>query len=132
MLTAIGLTKLNAGDLGDRIGVVGRLQWPCQQRLLWNGLGSLTRINAGRAEEQEFFDAGAARSMDDARFNEQIVIKEIARKSIVGMYAAHASGSQKNDLRTMPCHPFLDFGNQATLGLDRATEHNARARAGAP
>ena len=34
VLAAIGLGQLDAGDLGDRIGLVGRLQRPGQQRIL--------------------------------------------------------------------------------------------------
>src|SRR5262249_16207181 len=47
MLAAVGLTKLDAGDLGDRIAFVGRLQGARQQRLFGNRLRSFTRIDAG-------------------------------------------------------------------------------------
>src|SRR5262245_45969758 len=110
VLATVGLTKLDAGYLGDRIGFVGRLQRSRQQRRLGDWLWSLTRIDARRAEEQKLFDTGAVRSMDDVGFNEQIVIEKVGRKSIVGVHAAHAAGSQKDDPRTLRCHPFFDLG----------------------
>src|SRR5262249_31086008 len=110
MLAAVGLTKLDAGDLGNRIGFVGRFQGAREQCLLGNRLGSFTRIDARRAEEQKLFDTGAVRSMDDVGFNEQIVIEKVGWKSIVGVHAAYAAGSQKDDPRTLRCHPLLDLG----------------------
>src|SRR5215813_14426857 len=89
MLATVGLTKLDAGDLGDRIGFVGWLQRSRQQRRLGDRLGSFTRIDARRAEEQKFFDARAVRSMDDVGFNEEIVIEKVGGKSVVGVHAAH-------------------------------------------
>src|SRR5215831_11771192 len=84
VLATVGLTKPDASDLDDRIGFVGRLQRSRQQRRLGDRLGSFTRIDARRAEEQKFFDARAVRSMDDVRFDEQIVVEKVGRKSVVG------------------------------------------------
>src|SRR4029453_7686145 len=105
VLATVGLTKLDTGDLGDRIGFVGRLQRSCQQRRLRDRLRSLTRIDTRRAEEQKFFDTRAVRSMDDVGFNEQIVIEKVGRKSIVGVHAPYAAGSKKNQPRAFASHP---------------------------
>jgi len=92
MLAPVGLAQLDAGDLGDRIGFVGPLQRPGQQGFLGNRLGSLARINAGRAEEQKFFDIRLIRRADDVRFNEQIVVKEIRGEGVIRAQAADAAG----------------------------------------
>src|SRR5262249_38075062 len=84
MVATVGLTKLDAGDLCDCIGFVGRLQRSRQQRGLGDRLGSFTRIDARRAEEQKFFDTCAVRSMDDVRFDEQIVVEKVGGKSVIG------------------------------------------------
>src|SRR5262245_59644249 len=94
VLATVGLTKLDAGDLGDRIGFVRRLQTSRQQRRLGDRLGSFTRIDARRAEEQKFFDTRAVRSMGDARFDEQVVVEKVGGKSVVGVHAANAAGGQ--------------------------------------
>src|SRR5262249_4743365 len=100
MLAAVGLTKLDAGDLGDRVRLVGRLQRSRQQRRFGDRLWSFTRIDARRAEEQKFFDTRVVRSMDDVGLNKQIVVEEIGREGIVGVQAPDAAGRQK-DPRTM-------------------------------
>src|SRR5215475_3784657 len=128
MLAAVGLTKLDAGDLGDRIGFVGRLQRSRQQRRLGDRLRSLTRIDARRAEEQKLFDTRAVRSMDDIGFNEQIVIEKVGWKSIVGVHAAYAAGSQKDDPRTLRCHPLLDLGLASQIHGRAAWIAQQRAR----
>src|SRR5262249_56180310 len=87
VLATVGLTKPDPGDLGDRIGFVGRLQRSGQQCRFGDWLGSVARINARRAEEQKFFDTRAVRSMDDVRFNEQIVVEEIRRERVVAVQA---------------------------------------------
>src|SRR6266511_1612884 len=81
VLATVALTKLDAGDLGNRIGFVGRLQRSRQQRLLGDRLGSFARIDARRAEKPMFFDTRAVRSMDDVRFDEQIVVEKVGGKS---------------------------------------------------
>ena len=58
VLPAIGLAQLDAGDLGDRVPLVGRLERAGQQRVLGDRLRRELRIDAGRAEEQQLLDAG--------------------------------------------------------------------------
>jgi hypothetical protein len=128
MLTTVGLAKLDAGDLGDRIGCVGRLQGPRQQCLLRNRLRSVTRIDARRAEKQKFFDTRAVSSMDDVRFNEQIVIEKVGRKSIVGVQPSHAAGCQEDDPRTPRRHPVFDLGLASQVHGRAAGIEQQRAR----
>jgi len=62
-----------------------RLERSRQQRLLRNRLGSFAGIDARRAEEQQFCDAGAVCCMDDVRFDEQVVVKKIGREGVIGV-----------------------------------------------
>ena len=71
ILLAVGLTKFDAGDLGDRIPFIGRLQRPGQQRLLLDRLRREFRIDAGRAQKHQAVDAGGVGRMDDVRFDRQ-------------------------------------------------------------
>src|SRR5262249_29202587 len=88
---SVGLTKPGGRHVGDRIGFVRRLQGSRQQRRLGDRLGSFTRIDARRPEEQKFLDARAVRSMDDVRFDEQVVVEKVGGKSVVGVHAANAA-----------------------------------------
>src|SRR6266480_2231436 len=97
VLAAVGLAKPDAGDLGDRIGFVGSLQGSRQQCLLADRLWRLARINAGRAEEQKLLDTRAVCRMDDIGLDQQVVVEKIGWKRIVGVDAAHAAGSEKDD-----------------------------------
>src|SRR4029079_2544409 len=59
VLSAVGLAKLNARDLGHRVPFVSRLKRPGEKRLLGDRLRRLTGINAGRPQKQELLDANA-------------------------------------------------------------------------
>src|SRR5262250_3474532 len=83
VLAPVGLTKLDPGDFGDRVGLIGRLEAPCQQCVFGNGLGSFAWINARRTEEQKLFDARAVGGMDDVSLDEQVVVEKISRERVV-------------------------------------------------
>jgi hypothetical protein len=104
-----------ASDLGDRIGFVGSLQGARQQCLLADRLWRLARINAGRAEEQKLLDTRAMCRMDDIGLDEQVVVEKVGWKRIVGVDAAHAAGSEKDDPRPMRRHPLFDMGLAAEV-----------------
>ena len=65
VLAPVGLAKLDAGDLGDRIGLVGGLERRSQQRIFGNGLRRFARIDARGTEEHELLDLGAVRRVND-------------------------------------------------------------------
>ena len=56
ILPAIGLAQLDAGDLGDRVPLVGGLERAGEQRVLADRLRRKLRIDAGRAEKQQLLD----------------------------------------------------------------------------
>ena len=53
VLLAVVLAELQPGDLGDRVGLVGRLERGSQQAFLSHRLRCLARIDAGTSEEKE-------------------------------------------------------------------------------
>ena len=61
MLPAVGLGQLDAGDLGDRIPFVGRLERAGEQCVLVDRLRRELRIDAARAQEQQPFDVAPVR-----------------------------------------------------------------------
>ena len=100
ILAAIGLAELDAGDLGDRVPLVGRLERAGQQRLLGDRLRRQTRIDAGGAQQQQLLDAGAPRRLDDVRSGwHQVVVEELGRPRVVGEDAADPRGGEEHRLR---------------------------------
>ena len=101
VLAAIGLDHLDAGDLGDRIGLVGRLQRPGQHGILAHRLRRQLRIDAGRAEEHQLLDAVDVRGVDHVRRDRQIVVEEFGAQRVVGDDAADLRRRQKHHLRAL-------------------------------
>ena len=102
ILPAIGLAELDAGDLGHRIPLVGRLERPGEQRRLGDGLRRQARIDAGRAQQHQLLDAGATRRLDDVALDHQVVVDEFGRPRVVGVDAADARGGEEHRLRPAP------------------------------
>ena len=69
----------------------------------------------------EVFAARAVRRMNDVRFDEQIVVKEIGRESVIGAQAAHAAGCQNDDLGTVRGHPIFDLGLASQINASTAS-----------
>ena len=110
VLAPVGLAKLDAGDLGDRIGLVGGLERRSQQRILGNRLRRFARIDARGAEEHELLNLSAVRRVNDVGFDEQVVVEKIGGKGIVGIHAPNAPRREEDDARTLRSHPVLDLG----------------------
>ena len=106
----VRLAELYAGDLGDCIGVIGRLQRAGQQRVFWNRLRRHFGIDAGRAQKQKLLDRAIVRRADDVGLDHQIVIEEIDRIAVVGVNAANLCRGQKHHLRTFAGKPVKNGG----------------------
>ncbi len=115
MLVAIGLAELDAGDLGDRIGLVGRLEGAGQQALLDDRLVGEFRIDAARAEEQELLDADREGRMDDVRLDHQVVVEEVRRVGGVGEDAADLRRGKDDGVGPGLGEPGLDLGLAAEI-----------------
>ena len=65
VLAVVAPAHLDARDLGDGVGPVGRLQRPGEQILFLDRLRAEPGIDAGGAEEEQALDAGVAAGLDD-------------------------------------------------------------------
>ena len=72
----LGLAKLDAGDLGNRIPVVGRLERTCQKCALLDRLRRVLGIDARRSQERATFDAALIGALYHAQFDHEIVAQE--------------------------------------------------------
>jgi hypothetical protein len=68
-LFAICLTEFDPGDFRYRVPLVRRFERAGEQILFFQGLWRELRINAGAAEEQQFFHPDAMGAVDEIRFN---------------------------------------------------------------
>ena len=76
---------LDAGDLGDRVRFVGRLEGTGQQILFLDRLRRHLGIDAAAAEELEALHAGSIGRVDDVGLDEDVAADEIGRIGIVGV-----------------------------------------------
>lgn len=79
VLAADRLDLQDAGDLRDRVGVVGRFEGPRQQRLLDDGLRREPRVDARRAQEQQPLDLGRPRGVEDVHLDADVLAEEVDR-----------------------------------------------------
>ena len=89
VLRVVGLAHLDAGDLGDGVGLVGRLQCAGQQVFLLDGLGRQLRVDAARAQEHQPLHPGQMRAVDQVVLDRQILVDEVGPVRVVGLDAPH-------------------------------------------
>jgi hypothetical protein len=110
VLLAIGLALHQAGDLGDGVPLVGRLQWPAQQRGFADRLRRHARIDARRSQKQQLANAEFMGTVDDVGLHGEVVVEKVCRTAGVGVDAADPRRSEDDDVRLRLVHPGLDFG----------------------
>ena len=136
VLAAIGLHHLDPGDLGNRIGLVGRLQRPRQHGILAQRLRRQLGVDAGRAEEHQLLGAVDMRRVDHIGRNRQIVVEEFGAQRVVGDDAADLGRRQKHHLRArLAANQSVDRGLIAQIDLAAGRPSAVRrfpAPAGAP
>ena len=93
MLTVIALAELDAGDLGEGVGFVGRLQGAGEQGLLRHGLGCALGVDAGGAEEQQLLHPMLMGGVDQVGLDHQVLVDEVGRIGIVGVDATDPGGA---------------------------------------
>ena len=108
VLATVGLGELDARDLGDRIPLVGGLEWACQQGVLGNGLRRKLWIDARGAEEQQLLDAHRERGIDDIVLDGEVLREKIDGVGVVGADAADLGSCKHDGLRPRRLEPGLD------------------------
>ena len=95
----------DAGDLRQRVGLVGGFQRAGEQRVLGDGLRGVLGVDARGAEEQQPRHAGGVGAGDDAELDAQVVLQERHRLVAVGQDAAHLRGRQHHGVGAALAQP---------------------------
>jgi GDPmannose 4,6-dehydratase len=99
VLPPVRLAELDAGDFGDRVPFVGRLQRAGEEVFLFQRLRGQLRVNARAAEEQELPHARAPRALDEVVLDLQILKQERRRLLVISQDAPHLSCGDEDELR---------------------------------
>ena len=105
VLPSVGLAHLQARDLGNRVGLVRRFERAGEQFRFGDRLSGGFRIDAGRTDEHQLFDADLKRRVNDVRFDHQVFIDEVRRIGIVRQDAADLGGRYENQIRLLSPKP---------------------------
>ena len=84
ILLRVGLAELDAANLGQGVGFVGRLEASGQQAILLHRLRRVLRINARAAEEKQLRHLAGVRPVDQVQFDLQILAQELNRVGGIG------------------------------------------------
>jgi hypothetical protein len=97
VLAVVGIAQPDAGDLGDRVRLVGRLERSGQQVLLFERLRGQLGVNAARPEEEQFFHAVFVRRVNHVHLDHHVFVDELPAIEAVGLNAADLGGNQHDD-----------------------------------
>src|SRR5947207_6274761 len=96
VLLPVGVAHFDSGDFGDGVPLVGRLQRPGEQVLLFQRLRCEFWIYAGAAKEKEFFDSSLVSAVNEVFLDAQVFVEELRRVGVVGDDAANFGGGNVN------------------------------------
>jgi len=130
-LAAVCLAELDAGDLGDGVGLVGGLEVTGQQRLFGHGLGCLAGVDAGGTQVEQLFSAEEVGGVDHGGVDHHVVVDELGRPSGVGHDAADGARHQEDVFGTVGLEPVVDGGLVAEIELFAGGGHYVFEAAGA-
>jgi hypothetical protein len=89
VLIVVGITQLDAGDLGDGVGLVGGLQRAGEQVIFFQWLGGQLGVDAAAAQEHQALHARLVRGVDQVGLDHQVLVQELGPVHVVGLDAAH-------------------------------------------
>lgn len=98
VLAVVAPAHFDAGDLGQRVRAVGRLQRARQQAVLAHRLRRHLRVNAARPEEHQPRHAMLPRAVDNIGLDHQVVADELRRVAVVGDDAADLGSGEEHIL----------------------------------
>ena len=95
-MSAVEFAEFDTCYFGNGVGFVGCFQIVAQQIFFFDGLRRHFGVYARTAEEKEFFHLVEPGGMNDIGFYHQIVVDKLGGEGIVGQYAAHFGGGEKD------------------------------------
>ncbi len=98
MLPVERFAELDAGDLRDRVRLVGRLERAGEQTALRHRLRRRLRIDAGAAEEQQPLHAGGVGAVDHVGGDREVLVDEVRGPGVVGVDSADLCGREEHEL----------------------------------
>lgn len=99
VLAVVAPAHFDAGNLGERVGPVGRLQRASEQAVFTHWLRRHLGVDAARAEEHEARDTVLPGTVDHVGLDRQVVANELGRIAVVGDDAAHLGRGQEHVFR---------------------------------
>ena len=108
VLLAIGLAQLDAGDLGQCVGLVGGLEGSGEQLVLGDGLGCLAGVDARAAQVQQLRDTVGVRGVNHGGVDHHVVVEELGRPGGVGHDAPNRARHEHDVLGPIGPEPVVD------------------------
>ena len=100
------------------VGLVSRLQYASQKRILGHGLGHGARVDARGTEIEQPLHPGLKSLVNDIGLNHQIVIDEVRRIGVVGVNPTHPGRCQNHHIRAHILHEGMHRGLISEIQLD--------------
>lgn len=101
VLTVVGCTELDAGDLGDGIGFIGAFEGAGQEVFFPDRLRAVTRIDATGAQKQELTHIRLEGGVNDIGLDGEIVVEKVRRIALVGPDPTHFCCGQEHVFGTL-------------------------------
>src|SRR5690606_2736963 len=117
MLVPIGLGKLYASDLSDRVCLVGRLERAGKKSLFPDRLFGKLGVAAARREIKQPRNRSRMCGCDDIRGDQQIVVDEVGGAAGIRGYAADSSGRDDDNVRPRASDKTLHLALTAEVEL---------------
>src|SRR6478736_8990185 len=92
----ISLAKLEPGDFGNGVPLIGGLKGPGEQRIFFDRLRRELWVDAGGAEKQQLFNVCRLGSMNHIRCDGEIVVQALRRPPVISPDPANLSRRQKH------------------------------------
>ena len=96
VLPVVALGQLDAGDLGDGVGLVGLLQRAGEQVVLADRLRAVARIDAARPQEHQALHTRQVCAVYQIGLDQQVLVKKISAIEVVGINTTNFGCSDKD------------------------------------
>ncbi len=96
VLVSIGVAEFDTGNFGDGIGLVGGFEGTGQEVVFAERLGCHFGVDAGGAEEHEFFHASEMGRVYGVGLDHEVVVEEFGAVGVVGLDASYFGSSQED------------------------------------